>query len=61
MVVPLLSAVLLGQFGSAATITDADAWKDVGTTDVEIYVKSESGTSGAGVITVQYIQNNNLS
>lgn len=48
------------KFGSSGTITDADAWENVGTTGVEIYVQSVSGVSGRGTITVQYIQNNNL-
>jgi hypothetical protein len=45
---------------SAATITDADAWVDVGTSDVTIFLKSASGTNGRGYVTVKYIQNNNL-
>lgn len=45
---------------SAATITDADAWADVGTSDVTIFLKSASGTTGRGYVTVKYIQNNNL-
>ena len=46
--------------GSTGTITDMDAWLDVGTSDVTIYSKSSAGSSGAGYITVKYIQNNNL-
>ena len=46
--------------GSTATITDMDAWADVGTSDVTIYSKTSAGTSGVGYITVKYIQNNNL-
>lgn len=46
--------------GSAGTITDMDAWLDVGTSDVTIFSKSSAGSSGAGYITVKYIQNNNL-
>jgi len=45
---------------STATITDADAWADVGTSDVTIFLKSASGTTGRGYVTVKYIQNNNL-
>jgi len=47
---------------SQATITDADAWVDVGTTDVKIYVDSSATTAdaGVGVLTVTYVQNNNL-
>jgi hypothetical protein len=50
------------KLASQATITDADAWEDVGTTDVEIYVDSSATTADAGVatLTVTYIQNNNL-
>ena len=46
--------------GSTGTITDMDAWLDVGTSDVTIFTKSSAGSSGAGYITVKYIQNNNL-
>jgi hypothetical protein len=45
---------------STATITDADAWADVGTSDVTIFLKSASGSTGRGYVTVKYIQNNNL-
>lgn len=50
------------KLASQATITDADAWEDVGATDVEIYVDSSATTADAGVatLTVTYIQNNNL-
>ena len=48
------------KFGSAGTITDADAWADVGTSDVTIYVDTSAGSAGRGFITVDYIQNNNL-
>jgi hypothetical protein len=47
--------------GSSATITDGDVWENVGTSDVEIYVDFSAGTTGRGTITVQYVQNNNLS
>jgi len=48
---------------SQATITDADTWEDIGTSDVEIFVDSSATTSdtGVGTLTVTYIQNNNLS
>lgn len=46
--------------GSTGTITDTDAWLDVGTSDVTIYSKTSAGSTGAGYITVKYIQNNNL-
>ena len=62
----LFSALALGtsanviKFGSAGTITDADAWADVGSSDVTIYVDTSAGSAGRGFITVDYIQNNNL-
>ena len=50
------------KLASQATITDADAWVDVGTTDVKIYVDSSATTAdaGVGVLTVTYVQSNNL-
>jgi len=62
----LFTALALGTaadkvfFGSGGTITDMDTWLDVGSTDVEIFSDSSAGSSGAGTITVTYIQNNNL-
>ena len=44
----------------ATTGTEAN-WRDVGTSDVGFSVDSVAGGSGAGVLTVSYIQNNNLS
>ncbi len=35
-------------------------WKDVGTTDIQVKVTSTNTGSGAGVLTVTYIQSNNL-
>jgi hypothetical protein len=46
--------------GSTGTVTDADAWVDVGASDVTIYSKTSAGSAGAGYITVKYIQNNNV-
>lgn len=40
--------------------TRAGNWKDCGTTDIRIWVLSTNTGSGVGVITVRYIQNNNL-
>jgi len=40
--------------------TRAGNWKDVGTSDVRIYVLSTNTGAGVGVITVRYIQANNL-
>ena len=45
---------------TSGTITDMDAWTDVGTSDVTLYVLSSAATTGRGIITVEYIQNNNL-
>ena len=45
---------------TSGTITDMDAWTDVGTSDVTLYVLSSANTTGRGIITVEYIQNNNL-
>ena len=62
----LFSALALGtsanviKFGSGGTVTDADAWADVGSSDVTIYVDTSAGSAGRGFITVDYIQNNNL-
>ena len=62
----LFSALALGtaanviKFGSAGTITDADTWADIGTSDVSIYVDLSAGSAGRGFITVDYLQNNNL-
>lgn len=35
-------------------------WKDVGTTDIQVRVTSTNTGNGAGVLTVTYIQSNNL-
>lgn len=35
-------------------------WKDVGTTDIKVKVTSVNTGTGAGVLTVTYIQSNNL-
>ena len=45
---------------AATTGTEAN-WRDVGTSDVGFSVDSVAGGNGAGVLTVSYIQNNNLS
>jgi len=47
------------KFGSSGTITDADTWADIGTSDLPIYIDFSAGTSGAGYVTVEYIQNIN--
>ena len=48
------------KLGTSGTITDMDTWKDVGSADVTLYVESSANTTGRGIITVEYIQNNNL-
>ena len=50
------------KLASQATIADADAWEDIGSTDVKIFTDSSATTADAGVatLTVTYIQNNNL-
>lgn len=59
----LFSALALGTtintifFGSAGTITDADTWETIGTSDLPIYVIFSAGSAGRGTITVQYVQN----
>ena len=57
-----VSTVNTIKLASQATITDADNWKDVGTTDVKIHTISSATTADAGVaiLTVTYVQNNNL-
>ena len=40
--------------------TRSGRWKDVGTSDVQIYTKSTNTGTGSGIITVTYIQANNL-
>ena len=42
--------------GSDGTITDADTWVDIGSADLPIYIDFSAGTSGAGYVTVEYIQ-----
>ena len=47
------------KYGSTGTITDGDTWADIGTSDLPIYIDFSAGTSGAGYVTVEYIQNIN--
>jgi hypothetical protein len=42
------------------TPVDNALWNDVGTSDVRIYHDGTSAGGGVGVLTVEYIQNNNL-
>ena len=48
------------KLGTSGTISDMDTWKDVGSSDDTLYVESSANTTGRGIITVEYIQNNNL-
>ena len=57
-----LPATALGNHRVTAAATGTEAnWKDVGTSDVTIYYDSVATGSGVGVLTVEYIQNRNLS
>ena len=57
-----LPATAVGNHSVTATYTGTEAnWKDVGTSDVTIYYDSVAGGNGVGVLTVEYIQNRNLS
>ena len=47
------------KFGTGGTITDGDAWADIGASDLPIYIDFSAGTSGRGFVTVEYIQNIN--
>lgn len=56
---------LASTLGITAIIPGNDAtrvanWKDVGTTDIQIYAKSTNTGNGAGILTVTYIQANGL-
>lgn len=42
--------------GSDGTITDADTWVDIGSSDLPIFIDFSAGTSGEGYVTVEYIQ-----
>ena len=57
-----LPATVIGNHRVTAAATGTEAnWKDIGTSDVTIYYDSVAGGSGTGVLTVQYLQNRNLS
>ena len=47
------------KYGSTGTVTDGDAWADIGTSDLPIYIDFSAGTSGVGFVTVEYIQSIN--
>jgi len=56
-----LPATVVGNHRATAAYTGTEAnWRDVGTSDITIYVDSVAAGSGAGVLTVQYLQNRNL-
>lgn len=40
--------------------TQVGNWKDVGTTDIQIWTKSTNTGTGVGIITVEYVQARNL-
>ena len=57
-----LAATALGNHRVTAAATGTEAsWKDIGTSDVTIYYDSVAGGNGVGVLTVEYLQNRNLS
>ena len=57
-----MPATAVGNHRVTAAYTGTEAnWKDVGTSDVTIYYDSVAGGNGVGVLTVEYIQNRNLS
>ena len=56
-----LPATVVGNHRVTAAYTGTEAiWRDVGTSDITIFVDSVAAGSGAGVLTVQYLQNRNL-
>ena len=56
-----LPVTVLGNHRATAAYSGTEAnWRDVGTSDVTIYIKSVATGDGAGVLTVQYLQNRNL-
>ena len=56
-----LPATVVGNHRATAAYTGTEAnWRDVGTSDITLYIKSVATGNGAGVLTVQYLQNRNL-
>lgn len=55
-----LGAIGVTALNPGTDATRTGAWIDVGTSDVIIYVKSDNTGDGVGVITVTYIQAENL-
>ena len=57
-----LPSTVVGNHRVTAAYTGTEAnWKDIGTSDVTVYYDSVAGGNGVGVLTVQYLQNRNLS
>ena len=57
-----MPATAVGNHRVTAAYTGTEAnWKDVGTSDVTVYYDSVAGGNGVGVLTVEYLQNRNLS
>jgi hypothetical protein len=50
-----ISAIIPGD-----NATRVGNWKDVGTTDIQIWTKSTNTGTGVGIITVEYVQARNL-
>ena len=56
-----LPVTVLGNHRATAAYSGTEAnWRDVGTSDITLYIKSVATGNGAGVLTVQYLQNRNL-
>jgi hypothetical protein len=57
-----LPATVIGNHRVTAAYTGTEAnWKDIGTSDVTVYYTSVASGAGTGVLTIQYLQNRNLS
>ena len=57
-----LPATVVGNHRVTAAYTGTEAnWKDIGTSDVTVYYTSVASGAGTGVLTIQYLQNRNLS
>ena len=56
-----LPATVIGNHRVTAAYTGTEAnWKDVGTSDVTLYVDSAATGAGTGVLTVEYLENRNF-
>ena len=57
-----LPSTVVGNHRVTAAYTGTEAnWKDIGTSDVTVYYTSIATGAGTGVLTIQYLQNRNLS